>query len=373
MKAAFSDALGRLVAWVRHEALPLWLAHAQQTPSGWFCHRLTAEGKPDTSTIFLAAQARMIYVIARAEQLGWISGRHRLVRDLIDLCGRHGTLPCRSDGYVRSLAKDLSILDQQHDLTAHALFIQANAACFAVYGENSDLRRAYNIVDWLNVQYAHPNGGWREGGHHVDRRSSRSHRQMLLALLALSDVTRKPIWRQRANELFRVAVQNFFAPHSNDVIADYFDETWRPVSLAWTPEEQFGWVHAFSRCRGIASQRFSIDQVYQNALAAADAQGVFPAVVSGAETDRDAPRGAAALVASIIAGIDLVAMGATDLDDLLGRQIDAFFQYFVPRHPPGIFLDVKDDPDACASAEVLMLLCDAAGQAAQLLRGHEAT
>ena len=93
MTPAVADALSGFVAWMKKDALPLWLERGLHVPGDWYSDSLSREGTPGADvSIRLLAQAQMIYVISRAEQLGWVSKKHKTVRRLIEFSGTHAKL-----------------------------------------------------------------------------------------------------------------------------------------------------------------------------------------------------------------------------------------------------------------------------------------
>lgn len=368
MKSSHIEALEHLVSWMQGEVLPQWIAHARRGPYGWFSRRLSAQGEPMTEEpVYLATQAQMIYVISRAEQLSWVSGMHKVTRNLMDTCGRHGTSACRSDGYVRAVndSDPPLAIDEHYDLEDHAFFVMANAASFSAYGEDADIRRAYNIVDWLNVQFSCRNGGWRQGNYPTDVRFSRSHRQMLLAFVALLQATQKQIWRQRADDVFRLFAEKFFNSATGEIF-QRFDPDWNSLDLGGVvdPKEQLAWVSALSRYRKvtgqpiIAGQPILVERIYRDAIASAD-------------TSEE--KSCAALVLGIAAGLDLIVTGlnADDCEYIereVAQRIGRLFRDFVSGIS-GMFID-DESGASTASMDSLLLLFEAALQASQILHAQ---
>jgi len=258
MKPDVADALSRLITWVRKDALPMWLERGLHVPGDWFSSQLSSTGESKAGDeIRLVSQAQMIYVISRAEQMGWVGGRRKVVRNTIDFAGRHGTLPCRSDGFVRSLQPSLEVLDSANDPADHAWFILANTACYAAYGEALDLRRMQNILDWMKIYFT-DGVAWLG----VDQKTHgpvELHRLMLQAFLYLAEVTHKPAWNQRAKELYQYCLEQFFFAINSGEFSGAASE----VTLV----QRFAWVRTFCQYERQLHPRTAFsEKLYQHAL-----------------------------------------------------------------------------------------------------------
>lgn len=347
-----ADALSALVNRVQKDALPLWLERGLHFPEGWFSAYLSRSGMPVGGPIQLLAQAQMLYVLARSEHIGWIGGRRKAARELIDFVGRHGTLPCRSDGYVRSLEAPSVVLDSRHDPADHAWFVIANTACFAAFGEMSDLRRAYNILDWLHIHFA--DGVTWKG---IDRRTEAApelYRHMLRAFLYLAEITQKPAWYQRAKTLLSHCAEMFALPAISQSPAS-------GVKFDW--QEQLSWVRVLCRSERVLGVGLAAAQSFYREVVA---QGHLP-TADKAEIPGDIRAEA------IAAGLALLAANADGTEDSTMEQLEVFFRVHVKNDVPGIFIDKPwQENDHAASLATLVRLLDAAILAQQILakRSH---
>lgn len=287
MKPALTQALERLVYWMRDEALPLWRDRGIDHQLGACYDRLLENGEPDLqANRQMEVQAQFIYIMARSKQLGWSVGGQEIIKRMANFVSRHGTLPCRSDGYVRALDAELNIIDSAHDLQDHAYFIQSSAATYSAFGDGSDLRRAYNIIEWLDIKHSHAQGGWDEGSYASHLRRSRSHLQVFVAFIYLFEVTQKRIWLERARQL-----HSLFRDHLYDaklgVVWDEYNDQWRRDGDGLTDrvsvESLLRWCSAlgrYSRASGEASDHAA--ELYRSAVALGrdDSTGLFLEMVT---------------------------------------------------------------------------------------------
>lgn len=370
MKPALIEALEKLVAWVRGELLPLWWDRGV-TAEGWAATRFDQRGDPDAAgPMALASQAQLAYVFARAEHLGWSNGLQARVRQLIELAGRHGTLPCRSDGYVHSLDRRHAILDERHYLADHALFMLASTAAYKAFGDGSDARRTQNIYDWLELRLAHPQGGWFESSELRPERSARSHYHMLHTFLYLYETTQKARWLAAAEALVALGQKKLLHQQAW-LYRDYREDWVAPAAATWYPEDQFLWVygvHKFARCAG---GKAGAADLYHRAC---ESQ---PRLMEGLCQEAAGPGGAGAfatggLAAALLAGISLAAEGDLQAADHLEQHLQGFFkccdgaQFIDSRNAAGI-------AQSYTSAATSLTLFDAARDAASWLKSAGGT
>lgn len=288
-----TTALSALVDWVQKRALSTWVERSFHTSDGWFSAQLSHSGRPiEGESIQLVAQAQMLYLLARAERIGWVSGRRKIAQQLIDFVGRHGTLPCRSDGYVRSLEAPSVILDSRYDPLDHAWFVIANTACFSAFGEMSDMRRAYNILDWLHIHYS--DGTTWKGIGRSSEAEPELYRHMLWALVDLAEVTQKPIWHQRAKALLDHCIKRFGLP---------VEQPSKKSLVAFDHGEQLAWVRVLCQCERVFGVGLNAAKSFYEALSIplgseakvtgevraeviAAGLALFAADVKGASTDK---------------------------------------------------------------------------------------
>jgi len=374
MRPALIKALEKLVTWVQRDLLPIWGHQRSLMPEGCVGAGLDRQGMiDDSSPVLLSSQAEIAYMLARADRLGWTNGNRPQVQKLIEFAGRQGTLPCRSDGYVHSIDRDFSILDDHHHLTDHALFILASTAAYSAYGDGSDARRAYNIFDWLQRRLAHPQGGWFDSSDPGSSRSPRSHFYTLLAFLYLYEISRKPRWLDAAEEI--VALYQRMLQHNGGprLYRDYREDGTPAITDTWYTEDQFLWVYGvqkFVRCSG---RKLAAADHYHSVCEsqALGRNGIF---VEKLGPDSDGAFATSALAAAILAGISLAAAGDQKAAVALENQIHAFFNLCVLENPSGLFVDRMDStgaPEAYTSAATTFILFDAARDAFKWLNSSD--
>lgn len=356
MKPALTEAAEKLISWVKYAALPLWRKQGVDSVLGGGYERLLGDGSPDKlANRHMRSQAQLAYVLARADQQGWLSGCDTLTKSISYFVARHGTLPCRSDGYVRSLSAELSIIDDAHDLSDHAYFILSSVAAYSSFGDGSDIRRAYNIVEWLNLKLAHEEGGWYEGTYPLKYRKSSSHLTMFMAFLYLAEVTNKPQWRQCAGEVLQLFQEKFFDADGGFIWTCYEDDWSRPQSECGT------WVDSGLLSRwACLIQRYetmmggertdTAEKLLQAAVRMADpnCRVLTWSAVDQAGGSISSVTNCAALMDLIRASLGMLTTGthvknAGFYEALAVEAIEAFFTHFVADNVRGLCFDQLDE------------------------------
>lgn len=376
-KYALTQAADRLRVWMRQEALPFWCAHGVEPHTGSGFDRLSAAGEPGPSDDrHMGMHAWQIYLFAQAEQLGWFEGSRDRVKRLVAFVSRHGTRPCRSDGYVHAINSCLEITDARYDLHDHALFMLSSTASYAAYGDGAELRRAHNILDWLNLKYAHPAGGWCEGSAGASARRSVSHMRLFDAFLSLYEVTRAPIWYDQAASIHVLFVKHFYAS-SQGVVHEHFDEYWKPAESrppAIRPLHLFNWaslLRRFEHCGG-GDQSAVADALYDTALSTlmSPSGGFVQADSVGADGVQDI----ATLVECIKASASQAKAGREAASGIAVEAVKFLFEQYLDSAPAGTYLNRSLSPvigsEAFVTVDVYGRLLMAASEMVSLAEGE---
>lgn len=336
MKPALTQTLEKLVFWMRDEALPLWREHGIDHQLGACYDRLLANGQPDLqANRQMEVQAQFIYIMARSKQLGWSAGGQEIIKNMANFVSRHGTLPCRSDGYVRALDAQLNIIDSTHDLQDHAYFILSSAATYSAFGGASDVRRAFNIIEWLDIKHTHPHGGWDEGSYTTHLRRSRSHLQMFVAFIYLFEVTQKTLWLDRARELRRLFSEQLY-DRELQVVWDEYDDRWQrsgeQLSDRLSIESLLRWSSALGRFAKATGETIpEAAALYHSAVALGrdERTGLFAEVVTSEGCALSKTKTCRTLSEYVRASLYQLEAGDASAEAQVIEGIDLLFQHFV--------------------------------------------
>ena len=184
--------LNQYMRWVRDDVLPLWARSGFDPHTGYAHEGLDLRGPIDAHVKPLATQAKQIYVFSRAQCLGWSQGHQALVNRLFEQISRDGTDSSRSDGYIHSWDSNLKPLEVYYDVFDHAQFMLASIGAYTAFGNGADLRRAFNISEWLNLHFKDVNSGWKADSEKgSNSKTLRVLAGLMEAFLYLFEVTQK--------------------------------------------------------------------------------------------------------------------------------------------------------------------------------------
>lgn len=249
-------------AWLFDHALPLWWQSGYDAKAKAFNEKLGADGAPVTSNRRVRVQARQTVVYARAGRLGWNGPwRDALAAGLEVLRTR-----CfRTDGGTRHLlGPDGQPLDNRRDLYDFAFTVLALSEAAAALGNRADLLTdADGHVRWLHANWAHPNGGFREGDvTPTPPRRQNPHMHWFEALLALFDASDDPAHLAMASEIAALFRDHFF-DRQYGALREYFDDSWRPMAdesgHITEPGHQFEWSWLLHRWNSFGGDDLGVE------------------------------------------------------------------------------------------------------------------
>lgn len=360
MKQRLAQATEQLVQWLQQDALPLWSQCGVDSRNGSSFEKLLPNGSPDLySSRRMRVQARQIFVFSRAEQLGWIRGMDSVVKRMADFSSRCGTLPCRSDGFVHLLDHEFQILDSKYDLYDHAFFILGSAAAYATYGHRADLRRAQNILEWLDLKFKHPSGGWAEGNYEAPYRRQNPHMHLFEAFLFLYEATQKPMWLSRAQSILEL-FNRYFYSSEEAIVREYFDQQWGlaegEAGDVVEPGHLMEWVWLlrwYQKCSG-QDQGVVADALYEKALAIGldpDSGLLYDAVDKSGRV-LEATKRCWPVTEYIKASLSQARYGCLGAEDHAARGIELLFQYYIRDNVPGTYLDRRSADNGVADSSI---------------------
>jgi len=182
---ALTQSSARLKEWCALRALPYWAKHAQRPDQSWVEH-LHLDGTPDiTAERRWRVLARQVYVYAKSTTLGWYDGREIAVSTYTKM---------KSVGYVHRVGPNGDIKNPMRDLYDHAFYVLAASSLYGLTSDKTYLRDAETLLDWIETELSHPNGGWKESNlaGESDARRQNPHMHLFEASLFLYGITQDP-------------------------------------------------------------------------------------------------------------------------------------------------------------------------------------
>jgi mannose/cellobiose epimerase-like protein (N-acyl-D-glucosamine 2-epimerase family) len=249
-RADAGNPLRRLRRWLADEALPLWAEAGWDDREGQFVEQLDLAGRPllDVPRRVMV-QSRQIFVFATAHRRGWYSGGDVLVRRAVDAIidrylERDGML-----GWAFSTDRGGAVVDGRRDLYAHAFVLLALAMAQRLTGDCRYLELARYTLDFLDVEMAHPAGGYVEALPPDDGpRRQNPHMHLLEALLAWHVVAPEEDFLERGRSIVELLERRFIQTCTREaraILVEYFDNDLAPFGgpdHAFEPGHHFEWI-----------------------------------------------------------------------------------------------------------------------------------
>lgn len=236
------------VDWLCNVAAPRWASHYNAS-AGLFPERMTLSGEADASYFRTFVQARHVFSYCAIGTLGWSGPWADLVGQAIDTILSRAR---RVDGFfVHRLDATGSHLDARADLYDQAFVLFALGTAGEALGRTDCFDAAENLLDTIEQDWSHPEGGFREG-EIVDPRVRRQnpHMHLFEAAQALSRGSGRQRFADLAHTIAELAANRFIDPASGALL-EYFDEDLSPApgieGRIAEPGHCFEWAWLFER------------------------------------------------------------------------------------------------------------------------------
>jgi mannose/cellobiose epimerase-like protein (N-acyl-D-glucosamine 2-epimerase family) len=250
---------GRLLRWLRQEALPLWERHGVDRTLGGYFETIVLGSQSRTFEAYGAIRrgrvvARQMFVFDAGRRLGWQATQPDPVR--------HGceflfTRMKRSDGHFHVAIDPLTRRPQTalaggaFDLYEYAFYLFSLARVHGeLSGEYPTHETASTCLALLRAGWGKSNGGFDESRPPRLPLKSNPHMHLFEAALAWIESTEQsPVeqsaWLELADELCDLCLTHFIDARSG-ALREFFDETWRPMpddrGRIVEPGHQFEWA-----------------------------------------------------------------------------------------------------------------------------------
>ena len=218
----------RVRAWMQDVALPFWLSRGLDSEQGGFVEALALTGEriPGLAKR-VRVQARQIYVMSHAAQLGWSSDKSlAAAREGYRFLMAHAVHP--DGGFVHLLEADGRVRDPQRDTYDHAFILLALSWFYRASKEPDALAAIGRTLRFIDTQLAQPDGSFLESLPPATPRRQNPHMHLFEAMLSLYEATGEKDFLSRAGRIFALFTTRFFDA-KRGVLVEYFDERWRPM------------------------------------------------------------------------------------------------------------------------------------------------
>ncbi|MCH9751841.1 MAG: AGE family epimerase/isomerase [Alphaproteobacteria bacterium] len=260
-------------------AFDVWSERAWDSEQGGFVEQLSMEGEPDLeATRRVRVQARQIFSFAKAIEMGW-PGADK-ARELVELGVNYLNTKLRhpDGGWVHTVSRDGTPVDDRRDLYDHAFIILAGATAYRVTGNELALQMADDAIAFIDAELKDPeHGGWFESIPNTLPRRANPHMHLLEAMLAYHAATRCEAALKRASECVRLFETRFFNP-ATDVMAECFTEDWRVETsdgeTVFEPGHHYEWATLLLQYEQLAQR--DVGSWRRRLILKANASGVEP-------------------------------------------------------------------------------------------------
>ncbi len=239
--------------WLRNTALPFWETNGYDGQRGGFVEQLDLNNQPSNLDYKRTrVTARQLFVFSDAVRNG-LSTRMDIVQGGYDFLKK--SWMGDDLGWARRVTPDGVISDKTIDLYDHAFVLFALAHAGATLHSDEAVNLAKRTLSFMDRAMAHPSSkGFVSVVPYSNPSEQNPHMHVTEALVALYDLTRDPIFLERATGMVEL-FQNTFFDKAHSVLPEFFDANWQPLpdNLVIEPGHQFEWawiLHNYERLSG---------------------------------------------------------------------------------------------------------------------------
>jgi mannose/cellobiose epimerase-like protein (N-acyl-D-glucosamine 2-epimerase family)/dTDP-glucose pyrophosphorylase len=236
-------------AWLFDSALPLWWERGYDRATACFHESLNHDGTAPQTQRRMRVQARQTVVYARAGALGWDGPWREAVEAGVNVLI---TRAIRDDGGVRRmLGPDGLPADDRRDLYDLAFVIFGLAEVGRALCRGDLVARAGDLLTWADRNWAHADGGYREGEIAPSRgRRQNPHMHMFEAMLSLHEASGQRKHLDAADALAQL-IQNKFFDAERGALLETFDDPAAPGIVEPGHEFEWSWLlHSYAALGG---------------------------------------------------------------------------------------------------------------------------
>lgn len=239
-----------LISWLQNSVLPLWLEEGIDRKNGGFVEALSSEGKALSIPRRAMVQARQIYSLRIARDLGLLDTQKakeivsQATNFLID------KYSLSSGAFRYSVSPEGKPESEAQDLYTQAFGLFGLANSFAVNPNPAVEARALSLLKFLYSERALPQGGFTEFANNTIQYEANPHMHLFEAAIAWMSVSKDPMWRKFADDILDLCLAKF-VDKDTGMLAEHFDEKWKPLTSAngfvFEPGHQYEWSWLMSK------------------------------------------------------------------------------------------------------------------------------
>jgi len=220
--------LDSFLAWMRDDALPVWLQQGFDGSRDLFYEKLHLDGRPDAGSVLRTrTEVRQIYTYSHAALLGFTPVDHSLTiaKRTAERLRQLAWAPDGKPGWVHRLNADGSVNDNRRDLYDHAFMLLGFTWLAKATGEARYTGWVEETLDYIDRDLSAFYEGWLESDRRELPRRQNPHMHLLEASLALYETTGDPRHLTRADAVVALFHRHFFDAEAG-VLREFFGPTW---------------------------------------------------------------------------------------------------------------------------------------------------
>ncbi len=251
----------RVSTWLADHSIPRMLGAGTDWLNGGYAERLDWSGERiDPGFKRLRVTARQIYAFSHAA-LGGSDEAARAAEHGMQFLLKKARL--ESGGFASRLTSTGECLDPTADLYDLAFVLFALAWWYRLTGEAPTLAVAEETVGVIRRELRHPSGrGFKHRAGMAAPYQQNPHMHLLEASIFLAAFSEKDIFHVLANELFSLAVNDFFDPET-ETLAEFYGDGWSREDgtgvVVVEPGHHFEWCWLLSRFSALTGDRTALD------------------------------------------------------------------------------------------------------------------
>lgn len=232
-------------SWLSQDVLPLWLEKGVDWENGGFIESFSLEGEPQNVARRSMVQARQIYSLRLAMELGLCDADRARKAILLGTTALIKNYSLPSGGFIHSALPTGEAQNKTPDLYAQAFALFGLAHAYAVTPVSEYKDRARELVNYLYRDRLLPQGGFSELTDQGVQYEANPHMHMFESAVAWMAIDQDPLWKKLADDILQLCLQKFIDAESG-TLAEHFKPDWSPLRennrFVFEPGHQYEWA-----------------------------------------------------------------------------------------------------------------------------------
>jgi mannose/cellobiose epimerase-like protein (N-acyl-D-glucosamine 2-epimerase family) len=242
--------------WLAQHTLPHWLKNGVDYENGGFFESLTFEGKPLAIAKRGMVQARQIYSLRLAQELGLCDLDSSVLERAIDFWIKN--FAQANGSFIHAVQPSGKAHHLNPDLYNQAFSLFGLAQAFIFKPEPRMKEHARALIGYLNRDRRTTKGGFTEIQDGKLLFEANPHMHLFEAAVTWMEIDPDPIWRSLAEEILDLCLLKFI-DSSTGLLAEHFDENWVPLkdphAFIFEPGHHYEWAWLMGRYQKLTQRQ----------------------------------------------------------------------------------------------------------------------